>query len=541
MTESIRILVTDPLAQEGIDLLQSDGRVKVDVKTNLEGPQLLGLIGQYDGLVVRSGTQVTRQLLKAGKRLKVIGRAGAGLDNIDVQAASKLGIIVMNAAGSNTISTAEHTLSMILALSRSIPQADASLKAGQWKRTAFMGVELYGKYLGVIGLGRIGSEVASRAKAFGMRILAYDPHLSEEKLRERDTTPVATLEELLKQADYITVHTPLTAETRHLIGEREFALMKPGVRVVNCARGGILSEKALLKALDAGKVAGAALDVFEEEPPTHQPLLKHPKVIVTPHLGASTEEAQRGVAREIAVSVREYLLGQGIRNAVNIPSVDPEVLKLIAPYLKLAEAMGGMQAQMVEGRMREVRIRYVGEVVKFDVAPMTLAFLKGLLTPILQETVNYVNAAVIARERGIKVIESKSAKAEDFAVLIVTRVETDLPATPERPAGTMRSEIQGTLFTRSDPRIVQIDDIRVEAIPSGWMLVVRNDDRPGMVGQFGTALGARGINIGWMNFGRNRQGGQALMAFNVDQPISKEVLEEIRRLPHVLDAKVIKL
>lgn len=541
MADTIRILIADPLAQEGIDLLRAVDHVTVDVKPKLDPEELIQIIPQYDGLVVRSGTQVNKELLKAAKRLKVIGRAGAGLDNIDVEAASKQGVIVMNAAGGNTISTAEHTMSMILSLSRNIPQADASVKAGRWERSGFMGVELYGKYLGVVGLGRIGSEVAARARAFGMRIIAYDPHLSDEKVRELDATPVTTLEELLKQADYITVHTPLTAETRGVIAEKEFALMKPGVRLINCARGGIICEEALLAALKSGKVGGAALDVFETEPPTRQELIRHPKVVATPHLGASTEEAQKSVAREIALSVRDYLLGQGIRNAVNIPSVDPEVLKLIQPYLNLAERMGGMQAQLVEGRVREVRIRYVGELVKFDMAPLTLAFIKGLLTPVLQETVNYVNAAVIARERGIKVIESKSSEVEDFANLIATTVETDLPATPLRQAGKGKLTIQGTLFTRQDPRIVQIDDIRVEAIPSGWMLVVRNDDMPGMVGQFGTALGRRGINIGWMNFGRNRLGGEALMAFNVDQPISKEVLEEIRALPHVIDAKVIKL
>ena len=531
MAGSLKILITDPLAKEGVEVLKASNQVVVDVKTKLTGQELLKIIGGYDGLVVRSTTQVTREVLAAAKKLKVIGRAGAGLDNIDVEAASKQGVIVMNAAGGNTISTAEHTGSMILSLSRSIPQASASLREGKWDRSAFMGVELYGKYLGIVGLGRIGSEVAKRALSFGMRILVFDPHLSEEKVREIDAAPVATLEELLKKADYITVHTPLTADTRGLIGEEQFALMKPGVRVINCARGGIISEKALIKALNSGKVAGAALDVFEQEPPKNKELLQHPKVVATPHLGASTQEAQQNVAREIAVSVRDYLLGAGIRNAVNVPCVDPEVLKLIEPYLKLAERMGGMQGQMIEGRMREVRIHYLGELVRFDLAPLTIAFIKGLLTPVLQETINFVNAAVIAKERGIKVIESKSVKSQDFADLIITTVETDK----------MRLEIQGTLFTRSDPRIVQIDDIRIEAIPEGWVLIVRNDDMPGMVGQFGTALGKRGINIGWMNFGRNRPGGQALMAFNVDQPISKEVLAEILKLPHVIDAKVIKL
>ncbi len=531
MSETLRILVTDPLAEEGIQLMQSANQVKVDVKTKLSPEELLKVIGEYDGLVVRSGTQVTGELLEKAVKLKVIGRAGAGLDNVDVEAASKRGVIVMNAAGGNTISTAEHTMSMIVALSRNIPQATASVKRGEWNRSAFMGVELYGKFLGIIGLGRIGAEVAKRALAFGMRILASDPHLSEEKVRELDVEPVNTLEELLKRADFITVHTPLTEETRNLIGEREFALMKKGVRIINCARGGVISERALVQAIHSGKVAGAALDVFEQEPPTYRELIDLPQVIATPHLGASTEEAQKNVAKEIAVSVRDCLLGLGIRNAVNVPSVDSEVLKLIQPYIRLAERMGTLQTQITEGRLKEVRICYAGDLTRFELAPATQAFIKGLLTPILQETVNYVNASVIAKERGIKVIESKSAEAQDFANLILAVVETDR----------MKSEVQGTLFTRSEPRIVQIDDFRVEAIPSGWVLVVRNVDQPGMVGQFGTILGSHRINIGWMNFGRNRQGGEALMAFNVDQPIPQDVVEKIRRLPGVLDVKLIKL
>lgn len=526
----VRVLVTDPLSQAGIDALAVGGRVSVEVKLKLPPEELLQVIGDYEGLVVRSGTQVTAPVIEAAKRLKVIGRAGAGLDNIDVEAATKRGILVMNAAGGNTISTAEHTVSMILALSRNIPQANASLREGKWERGKFMGVELYGKFLGIVGLGRIGAEVAARANAFGMRVLGHDPHLTEEKMQELDVTPVP-LEELLKQADYVTVHTPMTPETRGLIGKKAFSVMKPGVRIINCARGGIVSEADLLEALESGRVAGAALDVFEEEPPKNEILIRHPKVVATPHLGASTEEAQQGVAREIAVSVRDYLLGRGVRNAVNIPCLDPEIHKLLEPYLKLVERMGSLQAQLTEGRLREVRLRYVGELTRFDLASLTLAYLKGLLTPSLQETVNYVNAAVIAKDRGIKVIESKSTAVQDFANLIVARVETDRGA----------EELQGTLFTRSDPRIVQINDIRVEAIPAGWVLIVRNEDRPGMVGQFGTLLGAHKINIGWMNFGRNRPGGEALMAFNVDEPVPDDLIKKIRGLPHVVDAKLIRL
>ncbi|MBI3318339.1 MAG: phosphoglycerate dehydrogenase [Candidatus Omnitrophica bacterium] len=527
----MKILVTDPLSEEGIELMKSANQVTVDVKTKLKTEELLALIGEYDGLVVRSGTQVTKDLLERAKRLKVIGRAGAGLDNIDVETASKRGIIVMNAAGGNTISTAEHTMSLILSLARNIPQASSSLKGGQWNRSAFMGVELYGKHLGVVGLGRIGSEVAKRALGFGMRVIVYDPYLSEERARELEAEPVARLEDLLKRADFITFHTPLTDETRALLGAKQFALVKKGVRVVNCARGGIVDEKALAEAIKSGQVAGAALDVFEQEPPKNQELLSLPQVIVTPHLGASTEEAQRNVATEIAVSVRDYLLGLGVRNAVNVPSVEPEVLKLIDPYLKLIERMGTLQAQLAEGRLREVRIRYIGDLTRLELAPLTIAFVKGLLTPALQETVNYVNAALIAKERGIKVIESKAAEGADFANLISTLVETDRG----------KAEVHGAFFSRTDPRIVQINDFRVEAVPSGAMMLIRNQDKPGMIGQVGTALGSKGINISSMTFGRKSQGGEALLVLNLDQSVTPEVLEAIKKLPGVIEVKLIKL
>lgn len=531
MSDPIRILVTDHLAEEGVRLLKAEDRVTVDVKSKVTPAELLELIGQYDGLVVRSGTQVTKEVLAKAKKLKVIGRAGAGLDNIDLETASKQGVIVMNAAGGNTISTAEHTMSLILSLTRNIPQACSNLKSGRWDRTSFMGVELYGKYLGIIGMGRVGSEVAKRAVAFGMRILVYDPYLSREKVAELKAEAVTDLAEIYRKADYITIHTPLTQETKNLIGEKELALMKKGVRIVNCARGGIVNEKALAAAIQKGQVAGAALDVFEQEPPTCRELLELPQVIVTPHLGASTEEAQNNVAREIAVSVRDCLLGRGIRNAVNFPSVDPEVLKLIEPYLKLIERMGALQAQLSEGHMKEVRVRYVGEITRWELAPLTVAFVKGLLTPILQETVNYVNAAVIAKERGIKVIESKATEGADFANLIATVVETDKT----------RTEVDGTLLSRSEPRIVRINDFFVEAVPAGSMLVVRNEDKPGMIGAIGTTLGSKKINIGWMTFGRKSVGGEALTVLNVDQDPSAEVLAAIKKLPHVLDVKRIKL
>jgi D-3-phosphoglycerate dehydrogenase len=530
----IKILVTDPLAEEGIQIMQAENGVKVDVKTKIPQEELLSLIGEYDGLVVRSGTQVTKDVLAKAKKLKVIGRAGAGLDNIDVESASQKGIIVMNAAGGNTISTAEHTMSLIMSLSRNIPQSCAGMKAGKWDRNKYMGVELYGKFLGIVGMGKVGGEVAKRAQSFGMRLMVFDPYLSAEKARELDATPVTNLEEIWKKADYITVHTPLTAETRGLIGAKQIAMMKKGVRLINCARGGIIDEQALVDAIKAGQVAGAALDVYEQEPPTSpvtKELIGLPQVVVTPHLGASTEEAQSNVAKEIAVSVRDYLLGKGVRNAVNVPCVDPEALKLIGPYLTLVEKLGGVQAQLLEGSIKSVRIRYVGELTRLDLAPLTISFIKGLLTPALQDSVNYVNAAMIAKERGIKVIESKATEAEDFANLIDTTVESD--------KGTVK--IHGTLFTATDPRIVQINDFHMDAIPAGQMLLVRNQDSPGMIGQIGTALGTKGINISWMTFGRKSQGGEALVAVNVDQPVTDDVISHIKKLPKVLDVKLVKL
>ncbi|MBI1953074.1 MAG: phosphoglycerate dehydrogenase [Candidatus Omnitrophica bacterium] len=531
MADPIRILVTDPLSDEGVQLLKSSDRITVDVKTKLPPAELIGLIGGYEGLVVRSGTQVTREVLLAAKRLKVIGRAGAGLDNIDLETASKQGIIVMNAAGGNTISTAEHAMSLLMSLARNIPQATQSIKEGQWNRTKFTGVELFGKFLGIVGLGRVGTEVAKRALAYGMRLVVYDPYLSQERVRELDAHPAKDLKELFAQADFITIHTPLSDETRQLIGERELALMKKGVRIVNCARGGIINEAALADAIRSGHVAGAALDVFEKEPPTCKELLALPQVVATPHLGASTVEAQLSVATDIALCVRDCLLGRGVRNAVNFPSVDPEVLALIDPYLKLVEKMGAMHAQLAEGSPREIRIRYVGEITRLSLAPVTVAFIKGLLTPALQETVNYVNAGVIAKERGIKVIESKATEAQDFANLIATTLETDRG----------RTEIHGTLFTRTDPRIVRIDDFYMDAVASGSVLVIRNQDKPGMIGRVGSALGARGINIAWMTFGRKAQGGEAMTVLNVDQPVSPEVLAELAKLPDVLGVKLVKL
>ncbi len=525
-----KVLISDSLSQEAVDILQKEKEFKVDVNTKLTPDELKKVIKDYDALLVRSATKVTRDVVEVADKLKIIGRAGVGLDNVDVEAASKKGVIVVNTPGGNTISTAEHAFSLMLALSRNIPQADFSMKKGEWERKKFMGVELCGKELGIVGLGRIGTEVAKRALSFGMRVMAYDPYLSVEKAKELGIESV-DLKTLLKEADYISVHTPLTEETKHMISDKEFAMMKKNVRIINAARGGIIDEDALARAIEEGKVAGAALDVYENEPPKGSRLLKMEKVVLTPHLGASTEEAQVNVAIEVANTVRDALLSGYVRNAVNVPCVDSEMLKIIDPYLKLAEKMGSMQSQLVGGHIKTVKIRYVGDILKYNLAPFTVSIMKGMLTPILQETINYVNALVIAKERGINVIETKTADAQDFASLISVEVETDKA----------KSSLTGTLFTKVDPRIVRINDFYVDSVPDGYMLVIANRDVPGIIGQIGTILGRNKINIAGMSFGRDEKGGRAVSILNIDSDVPKKVLDEMREAKNIQEVKLVKL
>jgi len=526
-----KILISDSLSKEAVDILTQEKGFKVDVNTKLTPDELKKAIAGYDALIVRSATKVTAEVIGAAQKLKIIGRAGVGLDNVDLEAASKKGIIVVNTPGGNTISTAEHAMTLMLSLSRGVPQADLSMKKGEWERKKFMGAELYGKVLGIVGLGRIGTEVARRAISFEMKVLAFDPYLSTEKAKQLGIIPVA-LEELLKQSDYITVHTPLTDETRHIIGEAEIAKMKKGVRIINCARGGIVDEEALIRGIESGKVAGAALDVFEKEPPAKDSkLLKAEKIVLTPHLGASTEEAQTNVAIDVANTIRDALLDRGVRNAVNFPSVDPETLRNIEPYLRLAEKIGSMQSQLVEGHIKRVKIRYVGELLRYDLTPFTISVMKGMLTPILQETVNFVNALVIAKERGISIVEMKTAEIQDFSSLILVEVETDRS----------KMSIMGTLFTNVHPRIVKIDDTYIDSIPEGRMLVIKNNDVPGIIGQIGTILGRNNINIASMSFGRDVKGGIAFSVVNVDQDVPKAVLDELRKAKNIQDVRTVRL
>lgn len=527
----MKILVSDPLSEEGLNILREVGEFKVDVNTGLKPQELKEIIPDYDALIVRSTTKVTKDIISKASKLKVIGRAGVGLDNVDLEAATQKGIIVMNTPAGNTISTAEHTMSMILALSRNIPQANTSTKQGQWQRSKFMGVELYNKTLGIIGLGRIGTEVAKRALTFGTKVLAYDPFLSRE-VAESLGVEMLELKDLLARSDYITVHTPLTDETKHMLSKEEFALMKKGVRIINCARGGIIDEVALASAIREGKVSGAAIDVFEKEPlPADSELLKLDNIIITPHLGASTEEAQVNVAIEVAEIVRDALLGKGIRNAANYPSVEQEVYKILEPYINLAQKLGEFSSQLVEGRFQEININYSGEIIQHDLSPLTMALVKGILSPILKETVNFINAVGLAKERGIRIKEAKSSREEEFVTLIQLEIKTDKE----------KRRIAGTLSPNKKPRIVKVDDYYVELSPSGEMIVIQNWDRPGIIGNLGTLLGIHNINIASMTFGREKPGGRAITVLNVDSPISQDILGQIKKTENILAVKVIKL
>jgi len=525
----MRVLVSDSISEKGLDILKRAG-LDVDVRTGMDPEELKKCIGEYHGLIIRSATKVTADLIEAAKNLRVIGRAGSGLDNVDKTAATKKGIVVMNTPGGNTITTAEHTIALMFALARQIPQATASMKAGRWEKKRFMGVELYNKTIGIIGIGNIGRQVAKRALALGMNVIGYDPYLSEDNAKEMGIEKVE-LSELFKRSDFITIHTPLTAETKNLINRKTIQMMKDGVRIINCARGGIVNEADIYEALRSGKVAGAALDVFEKEPPGDNPLLTLDNVVCTPHLGAATEEAQENVAIAIAEQVADYLVRGVIRNAVNFPSVPAEQVSKLQPYLTLAERLGGFASQVFEGAVTEITIEYRGEASELNTAPLTIAALKGFLTPILEETVNFVNAPIIAKERGIEVKETKSADAGDYQSMMVFRLKTD----------GKENQLSGTLFSRKDPRIVRINSFPVEIIPEGNMLFIYNNDRPGVIGNIGSYLGQCNINIARMHFGRETAGGRAISVVSIDTPVTEAQIEDIRKMPNILSVKVVNL
>jgi len=529
----LKILITDGLAEEGLNVLRSHGELEVDLRKGISKDELKKIIKDYDALIIRSGTKVTADVLEAaGGRLKVIGRAGIGVDNVDVHEATKRGVVVMNTPEANAITTAEHTIALMLSLARNIPQAHYSLKSGRWERNRFRGRELYEKTLGVIGLGKIGKLVAERARGLGMRVMAYDPFLSKEAM-EKLGIEAATLEELLEKADVVTVHTPLNNETRNLIDRDALARMKPTAMVINCARGGIVDEGALAEAVREGTIAGAAVDVYSEEPPqADNPLLALEENIVhTPHLGASTLEAQTKVGTAIAEQIVDFFTTGVVRNAVNMPSLPKELVAAVRPYLVLAEKLGKLQGQLCKGGIKEIAVEYSGDVATFDTNPLTVSVLKGFLTPIMDISVNHVNAPLIAEERGIEVVETKTSKAANFTNLIRVRVKTEEG----------EKSVAGTIFGESEPRIVSIDGYSLDAVPEGCLLVSENLDVPGVIGSLCTKLGEMGINIARMHLGREKMGGRAIALINVDSPVPREVIDTLVELPNIIDVTQVEL
>jgi D-3-phosphoglycerate dehydrogenase len=522
-----RVLIADKLSPTA-QAIFTDRGIEVDVKTGLDKDALIEIIGQYDGLAVRSATKATEKVLASAERLKVIGRAGIGVDNIDVPAATQRGIIVMNTPFGNSITTAEHTISLLMALARQIPEADRSTQAGKWEKTKFMGIEVTAKTLGVIGCGNIGSNVADRAQGLRMKVIAFDPFLSPERAEDLGVEKVE-LDELLRRADFITLHTPLTEKTKYIISADALAKTKKGVRIINCARGGLVDEAALAEALKSGQAAGAAFDVFEEEPAKASPLFNLPNVICTPHLGASTSEAQENVALQVAEQMCDYLLSGAISNAVNFPSISAEEAPKLRPFVKLAEQLGSFAGQLTESGIKLIRLEYAGEVAEMNTKALTSAALAGVLRPLLQD-VNMVSAPVIARERGIMVEEVRRGQEGAYETYIRVTVEA------EGKGGS----VGGTVFSDSKPRLIQINKISMDAEFSPHMLYTENADKPGHIGALGTLLGAAGVNIATFNLGREEAGGKAVALVSVDEPISKDVLAQVANLPHVRRAVPLK-
>jgi D-3-phosphoglycerate dehydrogenase len=526
-----KILIADAISQRGVEELSRDGALDVSVQTKLGAAKLIEVIPGFSALVVRSETKVTADVLNAGAQLRVIGRAGVGVDNVDVETATRRGVIVMNAPGGNTVSTAEHAFSLLLCVARKIPQADASVRARNWNRKNFEGVELYNKTLGVIGMGRIGSELSRRAIAFGMRVMAYDPYLAAARARSLQVELVDELDDLLAGADFISLHTPLTNETRHILDAPRLQKTRRGVRIINCARGGLIDETALAGALGEGHVAAAALDVFEIEPlPDNSPLRSAPNLILTPHLGASTAEAQESVGIEIAQSIRAALLEGTIRNAVNMPNLDARTLSVIGPHLRFGEKLGRFLSQVAPHRVEQLNINYSGKVNEVDTTAITRAILKGFLQSAGGADVNEVNAPAFAESLGLKVTETRLSAPGDYTDLL------ELAATAEGKTVSV-----GGAFFGATPRIVSVNSRPVEARPHGVVLVLENTDRPGIVGRIGTLLGKHGVNIATMSLSRNQAGGTALTVLNLDTAPSETLLAEIRASDDIRSAQVIEL
>ncbi|MFK8185118.1 MAG: phosphoglycerate dehydrogenase [Phormidesmis sp.] len=524
-----KVLVSDPIDQSGIDILSQVATV--DLKPKLPLEELISIIPEYDALMIRSGTKVTKEVLEAGTNLKIIGRAGVGVDNVDVAHATRRGVVVVNSPEGNTIAAAEHALAMMLSMSRYIPAANKTVKGGGWDRKAFMGVEVYKKTLGVVGLGKIGSHVATVARAMGMNLLAYDPFISSDRAAEIGCRLVE-LDFLLRESDYITLHIPNTPETKHLINAEAFKKMKPTARIVNCARGGIIKEDDLAEALKNNVIAGAALDVYEQEPLGESELRAVDKsLVLTPHLGASTAEAQVNVAVDVAEQIRDVLLGLPARSAVNIPGLRPDMLEKLRPYLNLAETLGNFVGQLAGGRIEELTIKLQGELAENDTKPIVIAALKGLLSNALQERVNYVNASIEAKERGIRVIETRDTTAEDYTGSLYLSAKGSLG----------EHSVTGVLLGGSDVRIIDMDDFPINVPPTKYMLFTLHRDMPGIIGKIGSLLGSFNVNIASMQVGRKIVRGDAVMVLSIDDPLPEGILDEIKKEPGIRDAYTVAL
>lgn len=524
----MKVLVLDGVAREGLEKLENEQGITLDISKTMTEDQLVVIIKEYDAVIVRSATKINKRVISYANKLKVIGRAGVGVDNIDLDEATRQGILVVNAPGGNTISATEYTMAMMLALARNIPQANSKLKSGDWDKKAFLGTELCNKTLGIIGLGRIGSAIAKRAQAMEMQVVSYDPYIAEKSVISTDIE-LLDLDELLARSDFITIHTPKTKSTRHMLNAKAFSKMKDGVRIINCARGGILDETALYDALQSGKVAGAALDVFEEEPLRNSPLFELNNVIVSPHIGASTREAQINVASDVAHELLSALKGKLVKNTVNVPIIKQDLMHELKPYLKLVERMGRFQSQMVTARVRKMQVRYSGDFFK-QTDTLTAALVKGFLDPILQENVNYINALVLAKERGIAIEQTLVAMEEGYSNLISVRVDED----------GVESSVSGSLF-QGAPRIVGVNGYRIDSVPEGHILIIPHVDKPGMIGLVGTVLGENNINISGMQNSRKEAGATSMMVISVDLAVPDEVLAQIKQAEAILDVKMINL
>jgi D-3-phosphoglycerate dehydrogenase len=524
-----KVLVTDPISKEGIEVLLKNAQV--DIKAGLKPEEIATIIREYDALIVRSQTKVTAAIIEAGKNLQVIARAGVGIDNVDVEAATRCGIVVINAPTGNTVSAAEHAIALILALARNIPQANASLKNCNWKRNEFMGTELRGKTLGIIGLGNVGSEVAKRAQAFEMRLIGNDPLVSVEYAKKLGVELV-DMKQLLKESDFITLHIPLTAQTRGLIGAKELAVVKPGVRIINCARGGLIDDNALVKAIRDKKVAGAAIDVFEKEPCTESVLFGEDKIIVTPHLGASTTEAQVLAARDVAEQIVEIFKGLPARSAINVPYIPSETLTALEPYLKLAAALCKLVYKLAEGQSKTIRIKYNGDIANYDTNPLKAAVIGGLLEGISEERVNIVNCNVIAAKRGLTIIEEKEATCANYASLLTVEITTT--------EGVWA--VAGTIM-HNEAHIVRIKDYWLDIVPTpgSYFLFSDHRDRPGFIGAVGKITGDANVNISSMHLGRLKPRGQALLVLNLDEPLPEKAQQKILAIPDVYSVKLVAL